>query len=164
MWKYRIFIILSKREFSLLLVGRIMAPVFPCCYNSNIYPIKKCYYKNLDILYHVLNVLNYIFLVCEEKYGPIAGTAQQYTKEKKLIGEQKEEMEDIASTLEGMGLKDKDYCTSIPKGSVEYFHGNEISPMGAEMLEKKFEIKKKPVDLDSGILAIYHVHLVLSSS
>ena len=125
------------------------------------FTFKKCYFINLDILY---DVLNYIFLVCEEKYGPIVGTAQQYTKEKKLIGKQKEEVEDIASTLEGMGLEDKDYCTSIPKGSVEYFHGNEISPMGAEMLEKKFEIKKKPVDLDSGMLAIYHVHLVLSSS
>ena len=80
-----------------------------------------------------------------------------------MIGEQKEEVEDIAFALEGMGLKDND-CTSIPKGSVEYFHGDEISPTGAEMLEKEFQIKKKPVDLDSGILAIYHVHLIVLSS
>ena len=75
-----------------------------------------------------------------------------------MIGEQKEEVEDIAFALEGMGLKDND-CTSIPKGSVEYFHGDEISPTGAEMLEKEFQIKKKPVDLDSGILAMVLFHI-----
>ena len=82
-------------------------------------------------------------------------------EEENLNPEQKQEVEELACTLKKMGLEDKDECTSISKESVEYFYENKISSTGAEMLEKKFGIKKKAAVLDSGILEIYYMTVII---
>ena len=73
-------------------------------------------------------------------------------EEENLNPKQKQEVEELACTLSKMGAENKDECASVSKENVEYFYENRISSTGADMLEKKFGIKKNAIVLDSGIL------------
>ena len=75
---------------------------------------------------------------------------QHYIDTKELNDDQKQEAQELASTLKRMGVEEKNECTSISQGSVEYFHSETITSTGGEMLEIEFGIPKKDVSLDSG--------------
>ena len=59
---------------------------------------------------------------------------------------------ELASSLKRMGLRDKEDCASVTLGTVQYFHEESISTTGKKLLEEKFGIQAKAVNLDSGKL------------
>ena len=59
---------------------------------------------------------------------------------------------ELASSLKRMGLQDKEDCTLVTLGTVQYFHEQSISPTGKNLLEEKFGIQAKAVNLDTGKL------------
>ena len=56
---------------------------------------------------------------------------------------------ELASSLKRMGLQEEEDCASVTFGTVQYFHQESISQTGKEMLEQKFGIQAKAVNLDS---------------
>ena len=66
-----------------------------------------------------------------------------------MINKNKKQLE-LASSLKRIGLQDKEDCTLVTLGTVQYFHEKSISPTGKNLLEEKFGIQAKAANLDSG--------------
>ena len=77
----------------------------------------------------------------------------QYISEQKLEGEEAAEMMKIAGVLKHLGEGNPPNFSSHSINSIKYFLGKEISPIGRQMLQKKFKIAVNPPwnRLESGI-------------
>ena len=75
---------------------------------------------------------------------PLYTAILQYISDQKLEGKEKQEVMKIAGILKHLGEGDPPDFASHSIYSIEYFLGEEISPIGRQMLHEKFKVAENP--------------------